>query len=66
MNPSLKQQLKKWNQQHQESTPKKKTSSKKPQKAQEERLSEHEWKDIMGTNMTVLRRGKGGAWRNGR
>lgn len=66
MKPSLKQQLKKWNQQHPESTPKKNTSSQKPQKPQKEHLSEREWENIMGMNQTVLRRGKGGAWRNGR
>jgi len=64
MNPSFKDQLKDWKQQHQESTPKKKKKHhQKPQKRKSEKLSESDIKSLMGMNKHTLRRGKGGAWK---
>lgn len=66
MNPSLREQLKKWNKLHQESTPKKTKNNKprqKPTKAKSERLSDSDIRSLMGMNQRGLRRGKGGAWR---
>ncbi|MEC1744135.1 hypothetical protein [Schinkia azotoformans] len=63
MNPSLKQQLKKWKQQHQESTPKKKSATKNKGKHNSEEFTESALRYLMGANMRTLRRGKGGAWK---
>lgn len=66
MNPSLRDQLKKWNQLHQESAPKKIRTNKpqqKPKKTKSEELTESDIKSLMNSNMRTLRRGKGGAWR---
>jgi hypothetical protein len=38
----------------------------KAKRGKSERLTESEIKDLMGMNMPIYRRGKGGAWRNGR
>ncbi|HHY74052.1 MAG TPA: hypothetical protein GX497_12700 [Bacillus bacterium] len=63
MNPTIKDQLKDLTKQHPElATKNKKKSHKKPQKAQEEHLTEREWKDIMGVNRPIYSKHKG-AWR---
>jgi len=65
MNPTLKEQLKGWKRQLQESTPKKKRRQ-KPQKRKSEHLSESDIRSLMGINQPTMKRGRGGAWRNGR
>ncbi|APB37965.1 hypothetical protein BIZ35_15175 [Heyndrickxia coagulans] len=68
MRPDLKDQIKEWKREHREVTGfgKKKKRRKKAEKGKSERLTEAEIKDLMGMNKPVYRRGKGGAWRNGR
>jgi hypothetical protein len=66
MNPSFKDQLKEWKKQHQDSTPKIKKRHKKPKKRKSELLTESDIKSLMGMNKAVMKRGRGGAWRNGR
>ena len=66
MNPSFKDQLKDWKQQHQESTPKKKKKDhQKPQRGKSEQLSDWEWKELMGQFDQRLSR-RNGALRRGR
>lgn len=48
MNIPLKEQLKDWKKDHAEMK-----QCRKPQKRKQERLSNSEWKDIMGINMRV-------------
>lgn len=68
MRPDLKDQIKEWKREHREVTGfgKKKKRRKKAEKRKSEHLSEREIKDLMGYYEPVFRRGKGGAWRNGR
>ena len=68
MRRELKEQLKEWKQQHREVTGygKKKKRRKKAEKGKSEHLSEYEIKDLMGYYEPVYKRGRGGAWRNGR
>lgn len=66
MNPSLKDQLREWNKKNPMPAPKKNAHQQKPKKRESERLSEEDIKDLMGMNMPVMKRGRGGAWRNGR
>jgi len=66
MNPTLRNQLKEWKRLHQEPTPKKEKRHQKPQKRSTEHLTESDIKRLMGMNRPIMRRGKGGAWRNGR
>ncbi|AJO24797.1 hypothetical protein AB434_1356 [Heyndrickxia coagulans] len=68
MKPDIKEQLREWKQQHREATGygKKKKRRQKAEKGKSERLSEREIKDLMGYYEPVFKRGKGGAWRNGR
>ncbi|MGE8207665.1 hypothetical protein ACQKP0_24650 [Heyndrickxia sp. NPDC080065] len=63
MNQSLMDQLKQWEKKHKGLI---KKGSRKSQKRKSEVLSEDEIKDLMGMNRPVYKRGKGGAWRNGR
>lgn len=60
MNPTLKEQLKEWKRQQRLINH---HGRKKLQKRRSERLTESEIKDLMGINMPVYRRGKGGALR---
>jgi len=61
MKKEFKDQLKEWKRQQRLMNH---HSRNKPQKRRSERLTESEIKDLMGMNMPVYRRGKGGAWRN--
>ncbi|MGE6260887.1 hypothetical protein ACQKCU_23925 [Heyndrickxia sporothermodurans] len=63
MRKTLKEQLKQYEKQHKALI---KKGRRKSQKRKSEALSENEIKDLMGMNMPTYRRGKGGAWRNGR
>lgn len=66
MNPSLRDQLIEWTKRHPESSPKKvrqSTPSREIKKAKLEKLSESDIRSLMSTNMRILRRGKGGAWK---
>ncbi|MDE3837919.1 hypothetical protein C0966_00660 [Bacillus methanolicus] len=62
MNPTLKDQLKEWEKKNSFHRPKKKHVEKKPAK-KTEKLSKSDLIYLMGTNMPVYRRGKGGAFR---
>lgn len=66
MSPTFKDQLKDLTKQHPDLAPKKKKRHQKSQKRKSERLTESDIKSLMGMNHSTMRRGKGGAWRNGR
>lgn len=68
MRPDLKEQLKEWKRQHREVTGygKKKKRRHKTQKGKSKHLSERDIKTLMGYYEPVYKRGRGGAWRNGR
>lgn len=56
-------ELKKWQKKSGQS---KNTVRGRPRKRKSEHLSEREIKDLMGYYEPVYKRGRGGAWRNGR
>jgi len=60
---TLQDELKKWEKQNPN---KGKKPRGKPRKSKSEHLSEREIKDLMGYYDPVYKRGRGGAWRNGR
>lgn len=63
MNPSMKEQLRQWKQQHQEVKKKSKKRREKQPVRKQESLSERELLSLMGTNMQTLKRGRGGAFK---
>lgn len=63
MRKTLSEQLKQWEKQHKDLIRK---SSRKSQKRKTEELTKEDIEDLMGINRPTYRRGKGGAWRNGR
>ncbi|MDR4225289.1 hypothetical protein FO478_12955 [Heyndrickxia coagulans DSM 1 = ATCC 7050] len=60
---TLRGELKKWGKQNQNKENKPRG---RPRKTKSERLSQHDIKTLMGYYDPVYKRGRGGAWRNGR
>jgi hypothetical protein len=63
MNPSLKDQLKKWEKKNSFQRPKKKPSEKKLTAKKKEKLSKSDLVYLMGMNRPRYSRGRGGAFR---
>ncbi|OKL37010.1 hypothetical protein [Domibacillus mangrovi] len=61
MNPPMKEQLQQWKKDHQEM--KQERKKEKPPQKKQEKLSERDWKEIMGMSRTRYGRAKGGAFR---
>ncbi|OCA87308.1 hypothetical protein [Pseudobacillus wudalianchiensis] len=63
MNSTLKDQLQQWKRKNQAVVERKKEQPKKKPVKKKEKLSDWELRELMGMNMKLLKRGKGGAYK---